>query len=70
VIHLTVHGDVASADLGEVEGRLLRLIAVRQPARLHLTIHSTTLRMSADQLPAAQQALADVGGVLVVTAAR
>jgi|KBSMisStandDraft_5_1062788.scaffolds.fasta_scaffold2306596_1 hypothetical protein len=67
VIDLTVHGDVSAADLVDVERRLLRVIAVRQPTRLNLNIRSTTLRMSPDGLARAHEAMADVGGVLLLT---
>ena len=67
VIDLVVSGDISASDIAEVERRLLRLIAVRQPARLNLSIESTTVRVSTDQLARAREALADVGGVLVVT---
>jgi len=51
----------------DVERRLLRVIAVRQPTRLNLNIRSTTLRMSPDGLARAHEAMADVGGVLLLT---
>ena len=67
MIDLTVHGDVSARELGEIERRLVRLIAIRQPARLNLSTWSTTLKMTTDQLARTREALADVGGVLVLT---
>ena len=70
VIDVTGHGDISAADIGDVERRVLRLIAVRQPSRLNLCIRSMTLRVSTDQFARSREALASMGGVLVVTCDR
>ena len=65
-IEVRVIGVVTAAQLGDVEQRLIRLITVRQPGRLALTIVSTSMKISTDQLRQAKRALADFGGVLVI----
>ncbi|MGZ4681328.1 MAG: STAS domain-containing protein [Acidimicrobiales bacterium] len=73
VIDLTVHGGASDRDLDVVEQRMLRLIAVRQPTRLNLNLdldldlRPTGTAPSNSEFARAEAALAEIGGVLVVT---
>jgi len=67
VIDLTVDGELSPDHLDDIERRLLRLISVRQPSRLNLKLRSTDAVAWASDLTRAHEALASVGGVLLVT---
>ena len=69
VIDLTVHGELSIENVDDVERRLLRLISLRQPARLNVDIRSSVPLAWESELVRAQAALAEVGGTLIVTSA-